>query len=112
MQTTGAVNSARQLHGWICDKTPGRQCSQASGPAFSMKIAAVDGRNNRNSSFSAAGGGQTGNQTSEHFFDLRNSTPRCHFNVGSAIFAKWMEEIIATPHHSAAPCPSAGADQH
>ena len=79
MQTTGAVNSARQLHGWICDKTPGRQYSQASGPAFSMKIAAVDGRNNRNSSTSLS--------VLIHAPHETRTTTTCttllsHFNVG------------------------------
>ena len=79
MQTTGSVNSARRLHGRICDKTPGRQCSQASGPAFSMKIAAVDGRNNRNSS--------TYLTVLLHAPDETQTTTTCttllsHFNVG------------------------------
>ena len=79
MQTTGSVNRARRLHGWICDKTPGRQCSPASGLVFGMKIAAVGGRNSRNSS--------TYLPVLLHAPDETQTTTTCatllsHFNVG------------------------------
>ena len=58
-----------------CCSTPCSSVSNSGPLSFSgghvtLRTEAVDGRNNRNSRFSAAGSGQFGNQTSAYEVDL------------------------------------------
>ena len=77
-----------------------------------MKIAAVDGRNNRNSSLIAAGGVTFVRQSSGSQPSFGTLPHGAISMLGQVFFAKWVEEIIATPHYAAAQFQSTGADQH
>ena len=86
--------------------------SSHSGGDVDLRTEAVDGRNNRNSSLSAAGGVKLVHQSSGLQPSFGTLPHDAISMLVQGLFAKWMEEIIATPHYAAAQFQSTGADQH
>ena len=77
-----------------------------------LRMEAVDGRNHRNSSLIAAGGVTLVRQSSGSQPSFGTLPHGAISMLGQGGFAKWMEEIIATPQYAAVQFQSTGADQH